>query len=496
MQQVLAPKLRESLDGHSRSKYEFRGVAFTLQTAQDREIVLTGATRTGKSLAALYKLHRCALKYPGFRGLIIRKTRESLNESGLLTFERDVLGSRSSLLSGARRASRHSYIYPNGAEIVVGGLVANGRDQIAKIMSTEYDMIFAQECTELAETEWQQLLTRLSNYRMPYQQIIGDCNPNVPTHWVRRRSLSKRLLLWEMFFHDNPRWWVIDELDLSGEGGHWTTEGMALMANLKTLTGLSRQRLVLAQWVQAEGAIFNEVWDESRGSISEGALFEKDAGEIYWAADDGYSAGSAALTGGRDAETGYYAADAHPRVFLVCQLKPDGHIDVLCESYACLKLTDDHIAEVLALPKTLEDVQTRLQSSPLHGDKWLEANPNKVTQVREVRDMHPDWFYDEPTIVSFGPGSAEFRGRLYAAQLVPHQCTERVDTSLQELRSWLSADANTFRRIRVNPSCVNLRMQMVEYSTDEATQKPRKAFDDGPDALRGLVWVLRGMVNA
>ena len=116
---------------------------------------MEGPAGTGKTRTALEKLHFCAQKYPGMRGLIVRKTRESLTESALVTFEEKVLPAGSPLAAGAARATRRSYVYPNGSE-VVAGLIANHRDLRAKVMSTEYDPVVAVEATELTEHDWEQ----------------------------------------------------------------------------------------------------------------------------------------------------------------------------------------------------------------------------------------------------------------------------------------------------------------------------------------------------
>lgn len=76
------------------------GAAGQLFYARAAEVLLAGPAGTGKSRACLEKLHLAAMKYPGMRGLIVRKTRESLSESGLVTFEDKVLPEQSRLKEG------------------------------------------------------------------------------------------------------------------------------------------------------------------------------------------------------------------------------------------------------------------------------------------------------------------------------------------------------------------------------------------------------------
>src|SRR5205823_1080549 len=114
--------------------------------------LLSGPAGTGKSVACLQKLHLVAEAVPNARLLLLRKTRASLTESALVSFERFVLPEGHPARSGARRAMRQAYNYPKGGVIVVGGL-----DKPDKIMSTEYDLIYVQESIELDENGWEAL---------------------------------------------------------------------------------------------------------------------------------------------------------------------------------------------------------------------------------------------------------------------------------------------------------------------------------------------------
>lgn len=204
-------------------------------------------------------------------------------------------------------------------------------------------------------------------------------------------------------------------------------------------------------FTHAAGLIYGGVWSDGPedGNVTELAEYVEGAGPVYWALDDGYSAGSATKSAGLNRELGMYAADAHPRVFLFCQRKPDGHLDVFYENYACLVLSDVHIETMQALP------------------------------------------YPAPEFAVHGPGSAEIRGRLQAAGIYARQSTADVDESIKELRRALAPDANRWRRTRVHPRCTMVRKEFAAYRYEPGSEKPIKAFDHGPDALRGLIWSLR-----
>lgn len=197
------------------------------------EILFEGPAGTGKTRAVLEKAHLCAEKYAGARILLVRKTRKSLTESVLVTYEEKVLPERSYIKRGAGRDHRHSYHYNNGSTIVLGGM-----DNPDRIMSTEYDLICSFESTELNEDDGEKLTTRLRNGIMPYQQWIADCNPAAPTHWLNRRATSGLMIRVYSRHEDNPS--VTPEY----------------LDTLKRLTGARLARLYEGRWASQEGLVY------------------------------------------------------------------------------------------------------------------------------------------------------------------------------------------------------------------------------------------------
>ncbi|MGI8475241.1 MAG: phage terminase large subunit [Thermomicrobiales bacterium] len=225
-------------------RYEPFGAARDVFFCHDAEVVLDGPAGTGKSLACLKKLDRNAVKYPGSRQLIVRKTRTSLTQSALVTFEKQVI------VPGGRvrfHTTQQAYLYPNGSIIVVGGL-----DKDSKVMSSEYDAIYVQEATELAESDWEALTTRLRNGVIPHQQLLGDCNPVAPTHWLNQRCLAGKTTRLLSRHEDNPSIW---DRTLRA----WTPRGVSYIAKLDALSGVRRERLRFGKWVATEGQVF-DLW--------------------------------------------------------------------------------------------------------------------------------------------------------------------------------------------------------------------------------------------
>ena len=226
--------------------YTTYGAAAALFSSHDAEVLIPGPAGTGKSRAVLEKVHLFLIKYAGARGLITRKTRVSMTESVLVTFESHVVRSNVCTITNQQRRTRTSYDYTNGSTLVVGGL-----DNPDRIMSTEYDIIACFEATEATEDDWEKLMTRLRNGKAPYQQGIADCNPTTPTHWLKRRADRGQMTCLPSVHQDNPRLW-------DRKANDWTKEGRRYLATLGALTGHRRARLLDGKWAAAEGLVYSE----------------------------------------------------------------------------------------------------------------------------------------------------------------------------------------------------------------------------------------------
>lgn len=226
--------------------YTLRNNIKAIQTMEDPELALDGPAGTGKSLGCLVKLHRTMLRNPGARALICRKTRKSLSESALFTYEQHILGAGNPVLGnpGPTRAHREKYVYPNGSEVVVGGL-----DNPQRILGAEYDLIYVPQAEEISQDDRDALNSRLRNGRVPWQQLLMDFNPSYPGHWARQLADAGVITMLPTRHVDNPRLW-------SQNKQRWTFYGKQYMSRLERLTGVRYQRLVLGKWVKAEGVVY------------------------------------------------------------------------------------------------------------------------------------------------------------------------------------------------------------------------------------------------
>jgi PBSX family phage terminase large subunit len=223
-------------------QYVARGGAAELFDVEDNEVLMEGPAGTGKTRAILERINQLCESHDGIRVLVCRATRVSLTETVLVTFENKVLWPGHPAMSGdASRQNRHSYDYPNGSQIIVGGL-----DNPERILSAEYDLVYVAEATEITEETWETLLTRLRNHVMPWQQAICDCNPSYPSHWLNKRASSGKMRRILSRHSDNP------------------SVTPKYLKTLAGLTGSRRARFFEGRWVAADGTVFGAEFDESR----------------------------------------------------------------------------------------------------------------------------------------------------------------------------------------------------------------------------------------
>lgn len=225
-------------------------------SGEDDELLVEGPAGTGKSYAVCAYIASLCEKHPGIRVLMARKTRTSMTSTILVTWERIVGACRPEVIRGAHRSNRSMYTWPNGSEIVLCGF-----DDVERIKSSEYDIGYVNEGTEITQEEWEVLLSRLRHFVLPYQQGVIDCNPDAPMHWLNKRA-SRGLMTRLITRHkDNPAYW---------DGEDWTKEGRKyVLGRLQRLTGALRARLLHGQWVAAEGAVYEDSWDAAKHLVDQ-----------------------------------------------------------------------------------------------------------------------------------------------------------------------------------------------------------------------------------
>jgi phage terminase large subunit len=229
------------------------GAARELWKSHGPEVIISGPYETGKTFAAVHKLHTTLAKYPKAQALMARKTYKSVVGSVVQTFEKKVLpyppGDSRCAITKYGGAKPEWYDYPNGSRLWVGGM-----DNPDKFLSSEFDLIYVNQAEELTLDDWEKLGGRATGRagNMPYAMIFGDCNPDIATHWIMNRA---GLQVLHSVHKDNPA--LFDQ-----ETGAMTKQGERSISALKRLTGVRLKRGYQGLWVGSEGMVYED-WSSS-----------------------------------------------------------------------------------------------------------------------------------------------------------------------------------------------------------------------------------------
>jgi len=423
--------------------YRPLGAAARLFTERGPEVVLSGPAGTGKSLACLRKMHLMMLANPGARGLMLRKTATSLTSTALVTFRAHVakaaIGAGDCRWHGSTDHSTAGFTYANGSELVIGGM-----DKSTRIMSSEYDVAYVQEATELTPDDWEAITTRLRNGAMSFQQLIADCNPDIPTHWLKVRADEGQTLMIESRHADNPT--LIDP-----DTGEETVKGKAYLDKLRALTGIRRARLCDGKWSAAEGVIY-EGWDPAIHLVDafpDGRRKPPASWQVFWSVDFGFT---------------------NPFVLQRWAEDPDGRLWLYAEQYRTKRLVEDHARDALCAV-----------APPSAGGKWLEPKPQTIICDHDAEDRatltrhlglptqaaHKSVSDGIQAVASRLKVAGDGRPRLFVLRDITHQ----RDTELRDARLPMGTQE-----------------EFPGYTWESGTKdRPLKCDDHGMDALRYVV---------
>lgn len=449
------------------------------------ELLLSGPAGTGKSRALLEKLHTMMMVNPGARGLIVRKTHESMTSTALVTWRDwvvpEALEAREVRFYGGSKEHPAQYIYANGSRVMLGGM-----DKPSKILSSEYDVIYVQEAIELSETDWETLSSRLRNGKISFQQLMGDTNPDRATHWLNQRATSGRLLMLESRHRDNPRIYADDDTI--------TEYGKAYLGRLDNLTGVRRQRLYLGLWVSADGLTYKEY---------DPALHVVDPYDVpadwprAWAIDFGFR---------------------HPFAITMWATKPDGELHCYRQLGGTLRTVEDWARAILETVRVHLDAPNDHRGWPA-PDPDFDGTPGMRTVVEDGRAVsretpartsctaedhwkdptavhHYRWTEPQPDVILCdhdAEGRETFTrltGLTTAAadKRVKEGC-DKVEQRFKERRITIArggiVEPDPELREAHKPTC--LEEEIPGYQWDEAKDKPVKVMDDWSDTMRYMV---------
>jgi len=338
--------------------YEPWGGCAEVFDSRDPEVLIDGPAGTGKSRACLEKIFTMCLLTPGFKALLVRKTLSSLASSALDTWRKfvvpEAVATGTVVYYGGSREEPAQYRFKNGSKVVIGGL-----DKASRIMSTEYDLIYVQEATEITLDDLESLKTRLRNWRVSFQQLLMDCNPAGDKHWLKLRCEDGLTRMVHSRHEDNPR--------LFNKDGTKTEKGIQYIDGiLEKLTGVRYKRLRLGLWVSAEGIIYEEFdpyyhvldweYDDDGNKLPLSEDWPR-----YWSIDFGFT---------------------NPFVLKCYAEDPDGTLYVYREIYMTQRTVDEHAQTILDIvapwyTRRWYDHLNRTNRS-VRERKWIEPRPTAI----------------------------------------------------------------------------------------------------------------------
>jgi len=441
-------------------EYNPRGGCKEVFESRAEEVLVSGPAGTGKSRACLEKLFSMCLLTRDTRALIVRKTQRSLGSTALVTWRnfviKEALETGEVVYYGGSQQEAPQYRFKNGSTVTIGGL-----DNPTRIMSSEYDVVYVQEATEITITDLEFIKTRLRNWRTSFQQLIMDCNPAGDKHWLKLRCNDGICKLIESRHEDNPRLFDAD--------GNVTERGAAYITILDNLTGVRYKRLRLGLWVSAEGIVYEE-FDPAVHVLP--WEYDEDGNRLplpedwprYWTIDFGYR---------------------HPFVLKCYAEGPDGELYMYREIHYTQRIVEEHASQIMSI--VTKEVETKWYD---HFNKvertktetvWIEPKPQAIicdhdAEGRKTFEKHTG-LGTQPAIKFVNDGIDLHKARLKGDETGP--LFYLMQDALVEKDPWLVEN--------LRPTCTEEEYASYVWKVSpdgRIKDEPVKDDDDGMDADR------------
>lgn len=397
-----------------RNSYKFYGVNAQFRDCLDPTILLAGPAETGKTITTLALIHEIALTNPRVRGVIVRKTRASMDATVLRSWEDKILPEDKECFIGGKTITVHPYggerpqwyDYSNGSRIYVTGI-----DNGSKILSGEFDFVYVNQAEDLDENDLEALETRVTgragNIKTRPPQLIMDCNPGGSKHPLKLRERAGSLKMFNSRHEDNPTlYYQVDHpLVLSGEveARTRTIQGEMSLSRLDSLTGVRLQRLRYGIWAGAEGLYFAEFDPEVHG-IKPIAKEQLDAWDKWLSMDYGFNHWNVVYL---------HASDGDGNVYTIHELAHRKHYphEISPDIHSMLKLygyTIDDMNGFYVSPDAFANTgRAELTIAQQYGEKEiymiqaLAGSGSRVAKAHLLQDLlgsverqiEPRWFY-------------------------------------------------------------------------------------------------------
>ena len=238
-----------------------------------------GTYDAGKTFGCVAYMDLLAQWYPGSRITFVHRSLNRVYRNIIPTYEK-YLGYKPTSRDHPKptEVTRYGgekpefFEYKNGTRIWINGL-----DQPNNLLSDFFDGGFVNQAELLPFDAWDELTARVSERAgiMPIATLVGDCNPNVSHHWIRRQSKEQKLSYFKMSFLDNPEIIPDQESERLVEFKRafannpdpklvdkiidmFSPSGLRRVDKLRNLEGLRFKRGFLGEWGAGEGLVFKK----------------------------------------------------------------------------------------------------------------------------------------------------------------------------------------------------------------------------------------------
>lgn len=241
-------------------------------------IVNVGGVRSSKSYSIAQCINAYALEFPGLAIGICRKVASTLTSSVVRPFI-EVSNTFDTWSDGNFNKSERYYVYDQGdGNPKKSTIQFFGLDDIEKIKSTKFNLIWMEEATGFTYEDFSFLQTRLSAEKpegWKRNQIVLSLNPSDARGWIRTKLLpQKDVCLIESTYKDNP---FLD------------ADYIRNIEALKENNPRMYKMLVLNQWGVSEGRVFD------RWELYDDATAPKEFDQVIYGLDFGWNHATALI---------------------------------------------------------------------------------------------------------------------------------------------------------------------------------------------------------
>lgn len=212
--------------------------------ATKKYIAFGGARGGGKSWAVRVKAVLLALKYPGIKLMIVRKTYPELRANHIMPLK-DLVGK-----AAEYKETSKEFLFKNGSVIKLG--YARNEQDLGRYQGTEVDVLFLDEATQLTEEQYDRFKACVRGVNEFPKRIYLTCNPGGVGH-----AFVKRLF--------------IDKVYKTGENAEDYTFIQSLVTDNKALL---KSNPDYVRQLEALPPKLREAWLYGRWDIFEGQFFE------------------------------------------------------------------------------------------------------------------------------------------------------------------------------------------------------------------------------